>query len=139
MLTLQAIYTRVRRHLLTQGERSQVWLPPPDNDSPGEYVCQYRTDSGLKCAIGCLIPDRVYHPRIEGIPISAHYLLSSGDWWGPLATTLTRAGIPASETSVALLLDLQRIHDKWPVERWECALDAIARRFNLDTTIQEEV
>jgi hypothetical protein len=32
----------------------------------GKGHCMYRNPDGLKCAIGCLIPDEVYTPDMEG-------------------------------------------------------------------------
>lgn len=34
-------------------------------DEGGE--CMYRAPNGLSCAVGCLIPDEEYYPRIEGL------------------------------------------------------------------------
>lgn len=51
----QQIFDTVATHLLKQGEAAT---------SHGR--CRYRTESGLMCAVGCLIPDEKYTPKIEG-------------------------------------------------------------------------
>ncbi len=45
-MTKQEIFDKVATHLLTQNEKAL-------NSVGG---CVYRTDKGLKCAVGCLIP-----------------------------------------------------------------------------------
>jgi hypothetical protein len=55
----QEIFDKVKAHLLEQGCRS---VDPPVH---GAAWCKYRGPRGLKCAIGALIPDEVYDPRME--------------------------------------------------------------------------
>lgn len=31
--------------------------------------CRYRTEDGKMCAVGCLIPDALYSPEIEGVSV----------------------------------------------------------------------
>jgi hypothetical protein len=57
----QEIFDTVARHLIKQGR--------PAKNELGE--CAYRTDGGLSCAVGCLIPDALYDPRIEGTDVDA--------------------------------------------------------------------
>lgn len=52
----QTIFNRVVIGLFNQGRQSR-------NDS---VVCRYRSDNGLKCAVGLLIPDELYTPNFEG-------------------------------------------------------------------------
>jgi hypothetical protein len=53
-MTLQETFDKVCVHLLTQLQKS-VFL-----DSNGSMACAYRGPNGLKCAVGCLIPDELY-------------------------------------------------------------------------------
>lgn len=53
-MTKQEIYDTVCAHLAQQKRRAF------ENGS-----CRYRTSDGLKCAIGCLIPDDLYDPRMD--------------------------------------------------------------------------
>lgn len=64
MITKQQIFTKVKAHLLQQGKQSMRQTKPVQ-------ICAYRGDEGLKCAIGCLIPDNEYSSCIEGYAIHA--------------------------------------------------------------------
>ena len=55
-MTEQEIFDKVVTHLFAQGK------PAKDIDGEG---CMYRAPDGCKCAVGCLIPDDIYHPRME--------------------------------------------------------------------------
>jgi hypothetical protein len=58
MLDKQQTFDRVLAHLRAQGV--------PATASPSGGACNYRTKDGRMCAIGVLIPDNLYDPRIEG-------------------------------------------------------------------------
>lgn len=59
----QEIVNTVYKHLKTQGK-------PALNQSG---ICSYRGASGLKCAIGCLIPDNLYNSVFEQKTVSLLY------------------------------------------------------------------
>jgi len=59
-MSKQEIFDKVAKHLLTQGRKATHTQPDANS------VCMYRTPDGLKCAAGCLIPDEIYHPQMEG-------------------------------------------------------------------------
>lgn len=59
MLKAQDVFNIVVTHLFAQGKAAR--------DSAGQ--CRYRTREGLSCAVGCLIPDEVYRPEMEGAPV----------------------------------------------------------------------
>ena len=52
---LQNTFDTVVRHLAQQGGPSR-----------GFSKCLYRSSDGRKCAVGCLIPDSMYTPEMEG-------------------------------------------------------------------------
>jgi len=54
-MNAQQIFDTVARHLFTQGKAAQ--------DDSG--MCRYRNEDGTRCAVGCLIPDELYDPRME--------------------------------------------------------------------------
>lgn len=54
--TKQEIFDTVVKHLAQQKRRSVI---------PNTNICMYRSEEGLKCAIGCLIPDEEYNPEME--------------------------------------------------------------------------
>ena len=56
----QEVFDKIYLHLIEQGRKSV--------NSDGR--CQYRYPDGDKCAIGCLIPDELYTPELEGNGVS---------------------------------------------------------------------
>ncbi len=52
----QEIFEYVIKFLIKQGKRSY------DGNNSG---CMYRNPEGLKCAVGCLLSDKVYSPKME--------------------------------------------------------------------------
>jgi hypothetical protein len=119
-LTKKEVYDLVVEHLLTQKERCVS-----DYD---ESECLYRNESGLKCAVGALIPDNIYRPIIEHGD-----LRSSND--GPdendaaLQMTLICQGV--TEKHFPMLNALQDLHDKHMPEDWIEELKPIRKRFNV--------
>lgn len=106
-MNAQEIFDTVVTHLYTQGKQAV----------DGENGCRYRTASGLKCAVGCLIPDDQYHPSMEGTPVDLLGLL-----------------LPAYLCSHVNLLDaLQTVHDT--TSRWE---DEVAMAGSLRLIARQE-
>ena len=58
-MTPQEIFNKVATHLFTQGKRAML---DPTCDS-GQ--CVYRGPNGSKCAVGVLIPDKLYRKGME--------------------------------------------------------------------------
>ncbi len=117
--SLQDIFDFVAAHLMTQGVVSE--------DASGR--CVYRSPDGLKCAIGCLIPDDAYRGNLEGHEGNHPIVLGALGFNTPDADRIT------------LLLMLQKVHDdegrrsKPPghVPVFKPALVELARDFNLST------
>ena len=110
-------FDKVTRHLLTQGEKAI------DEDG----YCQYRTSSGLKCAMGCLMSDKDITKC--GVENSGMLTLSMAgrtpdNWWGyldiinPLGLTKT------------MLNGLQFIHDDPDPKYWHQDLHSFAKLHN---------
>lgn len=57
-MTPQEAFERAALHLLAQGRMAAA-------DSPTGLKCYYRSPDGLRCAVGALIPDELYDPRME--------------------------------------------------------------------------
>jgi hypothetical protein len=86
-------------------------------------ACQYRMANGLKCAVGCLLLDEEYDPRMdEGLNVGQLFC-----GWPAIANRLGRSNLP-------LLNDLQRIHDNWAPSSWEERLEALAKSDGLTYT-----
>lgn len=139
-MTLQQIFDKVCKHLHKQNEQAM-------GDGG---ICVYRSSSGKRCAVGCLIKHKDYSKDIEECCIGTHY------WNAPdgvvrntrllaLVKKLTEAGVFAefpdfskdAPIEARLLSDLQNVHDHSYVngftERVVCDLRKIAEAFNLST------
>lgn len=91
VLTAQEALNRVVRGMKAQGWKKAAM--------GGEQfgTCKYRTSSGLRCAVGQLIPTETYKPEMEGKPI---------------ATVLRMADIAVDDQGVIfMLIKLQEWHD----------------------------
>ena len=115
----QEIYDRVKKHLLTQNVRSTEW----QGSSP---ECKYRGDNGTKCAIGALIPDRLYSTDMEGSSVSGlseRYACTFDKIFG---NTL------AHDDLLMLLRDLQVTHDNFYPKDWKAELTYVANKHGLN-------
>lgn len=115
----QEIFNTVAAHLHKQGR------PAYAEDG---WSCSYRTNSGLSCAVGCLIPDKLYNPKFEGRAAAN------------VISLLYRWGLADWREHVALLEALQGLHDyckithKGTFLKPELAsrLREVAQRFSLE-------
>jgi hypothetical protein len=121
-MTPQEIFDTVIAHLLQQGKQSK------------SDVCLYRSDDGLKCAIGALIPDSEYDPDMECSIVHPFYYSHP--------TTIQSWAQSNYPNDLKLLNRLQRLHDKGPSHSFNNPHDAweeyiltqsqiIAKEFNL--------
>lgn len=104
MMNSQETYDHVKNHLLTQNREARLY-----------GSCAYRSADGLKCAIGCLIPDDKYDPAFEGMLWSSNVTLRK------LVESVTSA-------SARLLTELQDLHDWTDTFNWKSGLFAIAKK-----------
>lgn len=88
-MTDQEVFTFVVTKLFEQ-------RVPALADGEDGFVCRYRGANGVKCAVGLLIPDAIYTPAMEGMPV------------GELARVYD---LPVIESHAELLIDLQEAHD----------------------------
>ena len=103
----QLVFDTVAKHLLDQGEKSLGF----------EGECLYRNEQGLKCAAGCLIPDKQYYASLEGIIWSG--LILHGR---------------VSKHCESLISHLQLIHDNNNPDTWLSVLHRTAKVRNLNTS-----
>ena len=118
----QEVFDFSARHLIKQG-KSAV-------DLNGH--CRYRTDEGLKCAIGCFIPDAKYTPEMDTGNINLDQVLTLADL------------IPLASEHMLLLRNLQRAHDSnnvdatiW-LEKLRVNLKWVASNHNLNTGVLDD-
>jgi hypothetical protein len=107
-IPLQQTFDIVVKHLLEQGKRASL--------DDGE--CVYRTPAGLKCAAGCLIPDELYDPGMEGFSVIGPHSLAG--------QVIQRLG-----HDIVLVSQLQRMHDTELPESWAQCLQVLALTHNL--------
>jgi len=135
-MTPQQIFDTVAKHLLTQNARATRERGPED-DSGDTQACVYRTDTGLTCAVGCLIPEALYNPdmdnasKVQGTAISANQIVQRV--LDNLGVIDFHAG--AEDNRLKLLRNLQRTHDSYDVEDWPEELRDLARRFELSAEV----
>lgn len=92
-ITPQDLFEAVVRHLAQQGRQAigvNGW-------------CAYRGSNGAMCAIGCLIPDSLYDPRVEGLDVTGLIDMAAVDNLGVLGRLMEKYG--------SLLGELQGLHD----------------------------
>jgi hypothetical protein len=117
-MNAQEIFDTVVNHLAQQGTQSMTQRADDHVDRAGDG-CAYRGDGGTKCAVGCLIPDDAYNPRMENATV---------------ISLAERKELPVDLIEhVALLSQLQEAHD-WSSSRSELILKLsdIAGAYNLD-------
>ena len=117
MKTALDIFNKVSEHLLDQNHRSL---------SVADLRCLYRSPTGLKCAVGCLIKDEFYTPRLEGLGVEA---VIGQDSIPPVVAALQESGVPVTETVLRLLADLQGLHDYVTPAGWPEGLAQIKNNF----------
>lgn len=117
-MTNQELYSTSRNHLLTQMQKSlRLRSSEIGKDSLYPSKCAYRGVGGLKCAVGCLIPDERYDPTLEGF--SAY-------------NERVQKATEHTKEQNALAGALQRVHDTCEPNNWQLQLDNVAERFELD-------
>lgn len=109
--TDQEIFDQVATHLVTQNAKAVGTC-----DS-GLKNCMYRTKDDLKCAVGCLIGDDEYNPKMEG-----------SNWdtishWYPVNCTVEQD---------LLICNLQNIHDCYEPSEWKRLLRNLAQGNHLN-------
>lgn len=110
----QETYEKVRDHLLKQGKQSMTV------DKRNRENCLYRGPNGLKCAIGCIIPDDLYRPEMEGKGAESEALAD------------VRLALGATSLDdVTFLTDLQELHDECEPQAWPDRLTRFALEHGL--------
>lgn len=118
MQTTQEYFNDIATHLLKQNRRSE--------DDDGSDLCRYRGPDGLKCAIGCKIPDDIYDKSMEGVVVE--HLLKARPELKPFLEPgeVTRHGRTLNQ-------QLQSIHDLLAnTGSWRNELKRLAKIFGLE-------
>lgn len=119
-LNKQQVFNKVALHLLKQNERSETKYPTRQKP-----ICAYRGQNGTACAVGCLIPDEMYRPEMEGKLV---YTLM-GDH------VSTRTLFDEEVIDSSLLSAMQNIHDNTSVDNWFFNLVEFAKVHELSAAV----
>lgn len=109
-MTPQEVFAKVVTHL-----RKQNAVSAKQNG-----MCVYRGPNGMKCAVGCLIPDDVYKPEMECGGV------------GVLFMNFPETAKEIGKDNIHLLRHLQTIHDQYSPLRWETAFLSVSDEYNLE-------
>lgn len=111
-MSKQTIFDTVSKHLLTQKKQAK-----------SDGTCVYLARDGCKCAIGCLIPPKLYAETLEGsdsFTIMSHHFPVIRDHIKSMAPE-----VPDGVLTV-FLRGLQRIHDESAPDLWKERLENFA-------------
>lgn len=120
MISQQDIFTSIVTQTLKQNEHSL---------RPSGRGCAYRGKRGLKCAVGCVLPDSAYYiemdtSRLNGVLDIIAELCRRFGSNAEIVKEMTR--------DLDLLLACQRVHDLvMNPDDWEAEFAHIAHDFNL--------
>ena len=130
-MTEQEIFDTVLTHLREQGEAATT-----DDGS-----CRYRGADGTACAVGCLIPDELYDPLIEGltvVQIVKAAMPAPRQHQAQARAPFTRITNHIGAEHLQLLQELQDAHDVYLFDSgmaaWEEGMHRIACAFDLQYT-----
>jgi len=121
-MTRQEIFDKVAKHLLTQNAKARG-----DVETGGPSGClYYDSETGRKCAIGCLIPQDQYDPRMED-----QGCVNNNEM---VIDVLKSIGIDCgcNGADYFFIQSLQKIHDNNAVSVWKNRLITFAASWDLD-------
>jgi hypothetical protein len=105
--TRQELFDYIATFLLKQGRGSLIADSKNVSVTIKGPACAYRGDNGTMCAVGCIMPDDVYRPDLEGSGLIAILAKNMGPWF---------TAVSVHET---LLRSLQGAHDNAAVHSTE--------------------
>ena len=112
-MSMREIFNKVEKHLLKQNKQS-IRIGS----------CKYRTDSGLSCAVGCLMTDDMYSHTLEGESVRATEVVEA---LAPIIGVSPRH----RAKKLDLLHRLQGIHDGDSITEWADKLSEVKLDFNI--------
>ena len=129
-ITKQQLFDKVATHLLTQKCRSMGTYPEGASIANTNLTsgCLYRGTDNTQCAFGCLIPDELYQPSMEGR-------------LGGSILNDTKHSQLAELYPVELhhiIRELQHLHDWCDIELWPTELGLMAVREGLNLNMEFE-
>jgi len=122
----QRMFNKVAKHLLTQKKKSRTRKANTWDDRMST-LCLYRGKDGLKCAIGCLIPNKLYDKGMEDNSVDE--LLTK---WPKLNKLFE---INSKRWVLDFLEELQLIHDQSHPNSWRNKLAELAEQHELSDAV----
>ena len=113
-MSVNKIFYKVHKHLLKQYEKSESMCAG----------CQYRSDNGLSCAVGCLMTDDIYDSSFEGTNLKDRLVRKA-------LTPIVGVNDKKRLLKLYLLHRLQLVHDDSPVEDWKRDLAQLKLEFDI--------
>ncbi|NBQ67310.1 MAG: hypothetical protein EBU46_00150 [Nitrosomonadaceae bacterium] len=136
MKTPQEIFDVVSTHMLTQRQVARAATTKQ---------CMYKTEEGLKCAVGCLINEADYNPLMEKAgslinfdQFNLYFTKVEALTEKEVAARLIADALKANEVDIldqnvkSLLIHLQSLHDNQDVCHWRSSLQTIALNHHLN-------
>lgn len=120
MKTAQEIFDTVKAHLLKQGKPAKLGA-----------TCQYKTAEGLRCAVGCLLPEEFNTQYCEGLSVSNILNPVSNCGSARLFIQALEANGVDLRQHDYLLGRLQRVHDRTEPKDWPAELRILCDKLNL--------
>jgi hypothetical protein len=123
-MTDQEVFDYVSTFLLKQG------VPSKDLTQKNQ-PCLYRGPNGTKCAVGCLIPDELYDPVMESMPVVS---------FGKFPDVYAMLGL-GKHSRYSLLAALQLSHDWYfsSTDELKKRLRIVAIDKNLSTVVLDNL
>lgn len=117
-MKIQEAFDKIATHLLTQDSKAM----------DGAGTCCYLTEEGLKCAIGCLIPEEKYDITMEGYGVIE---LRELDYW---MDELQLDDVD-EETMMKFYTEMQETHDGFSEDEWLWRMGKIATKYGLSRDV----
>ena len=125
-IKIKDLFFQIKEHLLAQKHKAQE---KGDIDDLIE-VCVYRSRTGKKCAVGCLITEENYHPDIEFNSVESRHVQNA--IIQSFADSDERKNCKDErlrDQTVKFLMDFQDLHDAVDPEKWADAIDELENRW----------
>lgn len=120
-MNLQSIFNKSACHLLFQGKRSFQ----ADKNSEFAYI----GSNGRMDGIGCLIKNH-YSIEMEGLGVQFLCIEFKKEMEKSLAEL--------NSNKIKLLVNIQSLHDNYPVNEWKTRFLELAYKYNLDSRVLKD-
>lgn len=110
MINTKETTLKIKRLMLAQNEKSTGYVVGMGN------IPRYRGDDGNACGIGCVIPDDIYNPLMEGLELKE------------LFEKFPKVAEHFRNVDILMLYRAQHMHDDLDVGEWPDFLDGMVQQ-----------